>query len=544
MLFCLVRPVKRKGTLNHQFVQRIPADVKGRAAGLTLPIPVGDETVIVKLSPKAASVRLSLRSSHPSTVKQRHAQVAAHLETVWQGFRLSQPEVLSHRQIVALSRQAYEGWGSLAEFAPQFSEAESAWEGASGDGGVYANAMARLIEGTDPLGRSAEQQAAALGERILARHGKLNVAQASKELLAVEILRALKDGFELGDRQTAGDYSPDPKANRFPAWESPVATAKPTAKPTAAVSLKGLVEDWWKEAKKAGRAISTYESYRAIVGRLADFLKHDDATRVTPTNVVAYKDHRLAKGVSAKTVGDSDISGLRSIFAWAVNNQKITTNPAEGIKVTRAKATRTRSKALTMEEAKAVLAHALHAQRGQANPKTHAAKRWVPWLCAYTGARVGEMVQLRKEDFRQAGKNWILTITPEAGTVKDKEARELVLHAHLVETGLLDFVRGSAPGYLFLTQRKDGERRGVWRSTKNRITAFVREVVTDTRVAPNHGWRHLFKTVGREAGIEDSVLDGICGHAAKSVGGSYGEVSLKAQIAAMRKFPRFKLGVP
>ena len=313
-----------------------------------------------------------------------------------------------------------------------------------------------------------------------------------------------------------------------------------TAKSTAAVSLKGLVEGWWAEAQKAGRAISTYESYKAIVGRLAAFLKHDDAARVSPTNVVAYKDHRLAEGVSAKTVGDSDISGLRSIFAWAVANRKLTNNPADGIKVTRAKATRTRSKGLTLEEAKAVLGHALHAKCGQAQAKTHAAKRWVPWLCAYTGARLGEMVQLRKEDFKQAGKNWVLTITPEAGTVKDKEVREVVLHAHLVETGLIEFVKGSAPGYLFLTPRKDGETRGVWRSTKNRVTAFVREVVTDPRVAPNHGWRHLFKTVGREAGIADSVLDGICGHAAKSVGGSYGEVSLKAQIAAMRRFPRFK----
>ena len=47
-----------------------------------------------------------------------------------------------------------------------------------------------------------------------------------------------------------------------------------------------------------------------------------------------------------------------------------------------------------------------------------AARRWVPWLCAYTGARVGEIMQLRGVDVvEQDGVN-VIAITPEAGTVK------------------------------------------------------------------------------------------------------------------------------
>ena len=38
-----------------------------------------------------------------------------------------------------------------------------------------------------------------------------------------------------------------------------------------------------------------------------------------------------------------------------------------------------------------------------------------------------------------------------------------------------------------------------------------------------------FKTVGHQAGIEDSVLDAICGHAPSTVGGAYGGVSIAAQ---------------
>jgi hypothetical protein len=61
------------------------------------------------------------------------------------------------------------------------------------------------------------------------------------------------------------------------------------------------------------------------------------------------------------------------------------------------------------------------------------------------------------------------------------------------------------------------------------------------RVAPDHGWQHTFKTVGREAGIEDNVLDAICGHAPKSIGGAYGSGTQAAKARAMAMFPRFKV---
>lgn len=532
MHFRLVKPVKRKGTINQQFNQRIPADVRNHAVGVTLQIPVGPEIVRKTITPKDHAIRVSLRASTPSEVKMRQAQVAGYLETVWQGLR-DAPLQLSHRQAVALSRDVY-AWGSLAEDDPDLSDAESAFTGEIG-GGVYKNAMARLEAETDPSGRDPAMLTA---RQILSRRGLLNVAPDSVELLTREVLRSLKDGFAQADRETAGDYSPDPKASRFPTLD----LTKPTipAKPNAAVSLTGLVEDWWKEAKAAGRAVSTYESYKNTMARFAAFLKHDDALAVKPSDVVAFKDHRLAEGVSPKTVGDSDVAGLRAVFKWAVGNKKLALNPAVGIQVVRAKAVKTRGKEFTEAEAKVVLAHSLN-HNGRETPKLKAAKRWVPWVCAYSGARVGEIVQLRKEDIRQEGSLWVMTITPEANTVKDKEVREVVLHDHLITQGFLTFVASAPPGYLFLTPRKrDGQVRGVWRSGKNRLREFVREVVKDERVQPNHAWRHTFKTIGREAGIADSVLDAICGHAAKTVGGAYGSVTLKAQRDAMEKFPKFK----
>ena len=312
--------------------------------------------------------------------------------------------------------------------------------------------------------------------------------------------------------------------------------------------MTGLVEDWWKEASAAGTKQSTYESYRSTMSRFVAFLRHDDACRVTGDDVVRFKDHRLAevnpktgKTISPKTVKDSDLSGLKSIFAWAVANRRVSENPVTGITIKLGKKARLRPKGFTDEEALALLTAAWKYKAGRENPKLAAAKKWTPWLCAYTGARIGEMVQLRKEDVRQIGEHWILTITPEAGTVKTNEAREVVLHSHLVELGFPAFVKSCNPGHLFMTPGPDGNLRGPWRTAKNRVTEFARTIVTDHNVQPNHGWRHRLKTVGREVGMAPRVLDALQGHSPKTAGDTYGDVTIKALALEVAKLPRYKV---
>jgi len=65
----------------------------------------------------------------------------------------------------------------------------------------------------------------------------------------------------------------------------------------------------------------------------------------------------------------------------------------------------------------------------------------VPLLCAYTGARPGEMTQLRSEDVYKKGEGYFARLTPEAGTIKGGQARTTmmarmgvmkVLHRHEV----------------------------------------------------------------------------------------------------------------
>ncbi|ESY94841.1 DUF6538 domain-containing protein [Mesorhizobium sp. LNHC209A00] len=352
-----------------------------------------------------------------------------------------------------------------------------------------------------------------------------------------------------------GEYEPEPlPAGRIHrSAESQPADNRSFKETTAetesdSATLTGLVEGWWQENKAAGRKPSTYESYRNAFAYLVDFLDHDEATKVTTKDVIGFKNHRLStpspktgKMVSAKTVKDSNLSALKVVFDWGVANGLVTHNPAAGVTLKVGKTAKLRSKSLTNEEANAILSGATSHQRGQESPKTFAAKRWIPWLCAFTGARVGELAQLRKQDVFTRESIWIIRITPEAGTVKTNEARDVPLHQQLIDLGFPEFVRASGSGHLFLNVGSSEDSRGARRGLKNRLAEFGRSFVPDPNVAPNHGWRHRFKTVGMEAGIPPRILDAIQGQAPRTVAETYGEVTLKTMAGEIGKLPFYRL---
>ena len=589
MLFRLVRPVRRKHSRVPYFVQRVPADVRARLKeDLRLDVPLGERTHTLVLKAGRPDVRLSLRATDPSEVKKRQAAVAAYLETVWQALRQDEPVRLMHRQAVALAGELYRAWANHEESErptglehdPEFlfpdehikkrgSDGASVvtpwrrvevlriepaeWEAIRAslarlnrprdlnDWAASTGGSQRWLDPTDPA--ELEKLFGPLLDRLLRSKGILSVDQPSRDMALAELRTALRDAFEHRQHNSEGDYAPDPKAARFPMFDAPRA-ARPVLAP--AVSLKELMDAWWKEAKATGRKPSTHESYSRTLATFADFLGHDDASRVSRDDVIRFKDHRLAsinkrngRPISPRTVKDTDLAGLKSVLGWARANGKIVSNPAEGVSLQKLRP-RLPRRGFTETEAKAILSAASKVTPGREHSETLAAKRWVPWLLAYTGARVGEVAQLRKVDVKRIGEHWTLTITPEAGTVKTDKPRTIVLHPHLIDLGFPKFVAGAKDGALFLRVQSGGSVLGPLKALKNRLREFVRDVVSDSTVDPNHGWRHRFKTVCREAGIDAEVRDHIQGHAPRTVGERYGEMPLKAQAVEIAKLPRYE----
>lgn len=552
MLFRLVRPVKRTDSSHSQFAQRIPVDVRDRAVGRTLIIPQGAGTVRVTITARTEAIRFSLRTRDPSEAKARQAQACAYLETTWAALRTDRPVSLSHRQAVALSGHLYAAWADGgADRTIAVTHTPNGWvrDRCTPDEERAAfKDQVKKLDASDPA--DLEPTLGPIIDRLLIARSIAPVTAETRAVLLGEFAKALRDAFASRKRNAKGDFSPDPKATRFPTWEPPGTTPPKAAPPVVTkTSLTGLVDGWWEERKAAGLSPSTHESYRNTMAAFVAFLKHDDASRVKVEDVIAFKDHRLrsinprsGRPIAAKTVKDSDLAGLRAVFGWAVDNRRLVANPAQTVKLKLGKARKIRERSFTDAEAHAILKAArAHKRGGRELRETAAAKRWVPWLAAYSGARVGELGQLRKEDLRREGTHWVIRITPEAGPVKTNEARDVVLHSHLVEQGFPEFVAKARPGHLFLRLGESVTVAGPLQALKNRLAEFARTIVTDPNVAPNHGWRHRFASLGREVDMGDRVMNAIQGHAPKTAGDRYGEVNVRARAAAIEKLPRIEV---
>jgi hypothetical protein len=259
MLLKLVRPVKRSGSSIPYFVLRIPADLRAAAVGRVLDVPLGDSSTRVAITSRTESVRFSLQTRDPAQAKIRQAKAAAYLETVWQALRHEQPTSLSNRQATALAGQLYRAWAAeersktwAVELTPQgWTPATETPEEEAANFKAAAKALDRVKDGDDP--RQLERAYGPIIDRLLLDKGIASVDPESRVRLLHAFRLALRDAFSSRQRNAEGDYSPDPKSERFPEWSREAHKEPTPRRANAKASLKGLVEDWWTEAKAAGR---------------------------------------------------------------------------------------------------------------------------------------------------------------------------------------------------------------------------------------------------------------------------------------------------
>lgn len=338
----------------------------------------------------------------------------------------------------------------------------------------------------------------------------------------------------------------------------PILAEPPTPTPARTSQTRGpsvplldLLDAYLRMLQAQGKGLEADRRWRPVFKALIRYLGHDDARHISKADLDGWRDHlQDVEKLAPKTIRDVHLASLRAVLNWAADNDRIESNPAARVRIDVAKKVRTREQGLNDDEAAAILRAALAYQPPAAHsPATREsvhvtmAKRWLPWLCALTGARVAEMAQLRVQDIHTRGDIIFLRITPDAGSVKSGQYRDVPVHPQLVELGFLDLVRRVGDGPLFYDAGKP--RTGAQHPSKivaARVGTWVRALgVVDASVDPNHGWRHRFKTVGREAEISDRVIDALQGHAGRTAGDDYGDVTMKTRGAAIRKIPHYEL---
>ncbi len=169
------------------------------------------------------------------------------------------------------------------------------------------------------------------------------------------------------------------------------------------------------------------------------------------------------------------------------------------------------------------------------------ASYWIPLLCRYTGARVGELTQLRKEDICKDSKGiYFLNIRRgEDQSVKnDTPLRHVPLHEHLLELGFIDYVK-AADGWLFpqIPADKYGKKVPYIGDWWGKVVKAEGIKISQ----PLHAFRHSFKTLLRTLEVSDSVSNSITGHSSGNVGDEYGTVYLDTKQKAINRIPRLTL---
>lgn len=357
---------------------------------------------------------------------------------------------------------------------------------------------------------------------------------SSRTLFLDYLIRDFFAAINLLARRAAGDFGVDKHAERFPRAEVPA---------DASLTPWTLFERWISSTQPA---TATVDRWRATFLKLEADFPATPAAALLPEQMQSWANGLITNRRSAYTVSSVWVAGASTVFAWAVREKLGIRNPFEGWKITVPRKKRNReTKAFLTDETKIILSAALKSDAS--NGKLAAAKRWCPWIAAYTGARMGEVTQLRDTDVIQRDGIWALNIKPEAGSVKSGIARIVPIHQHLIKQGFLKFVKASGIGPLFhnpSAAKKDDDLTNPKRTpavrTRNKLAEWIRELgVDDPEVQPNHGWRHTFKAIGDRCGITEKLLDAICGHAPATVGRGYGAPTVADKARALAKFPRY-----
>jgi integrase len=174
--------------------------------------------------------------------------------------------------------------------------------------------------------------------------------------------------------------------------------------------------------------------------------------------------------------------------------------------------------------------------------ETNPARRWLPWLAALSGARIGELAQLWGEEIKiENGVHFMqIKAAPDGGSLKTHNSeRQVPLHPALINDGFLDFVKAKGGGPLFYRRSSgDPNKRHASKGISNHVAEWIREQgFRDPRKAPNHALRHWWKTAALNTGLQDSLANAIQGHAGRSVASTYRHFDLKKLAEGVASIP-------
>jgi integrase len=370
---------------------------------------------------------------------------------------------------------------------------------------------------------------------FLTQHAGVAPTEAEVEKFKPLFLKARREGYGDVLRASEGDYSENSALKAVPTRTKPK------------VDIVEAFELYCSQPRiKGGLDGPTAKRWRPVIERFADWIGHRDLARVTAKDAVRWRDHMLTQGIAPKAVRDVWLAAPRSVATHMLNALRLEINPFAGVRVEGVKAWKEDDeRGFDPEQALTILSATVASPSHLISTEMKAARRWVPWICAYSGARVNEITSLLPSDVQQIAKHWCFVLRPEV--TKGKRLRRVPIHRHLVEQGFLQYVEGrrkiGKPLFYEPARARGGKGANPqWQKVAERLGEWVRESLKVTDVQPNHGWRHLWREIVRGTRMKPELCDYMCGHESKSgTGARYGKRKVPVLAKEMSLFPRFKV---
>lgn len=489
-------------------------------------------------------IKRSLRTKNPHEAKRRALTVCAQIDS--EISRLRRSLYMGSRDLEAVTGEYFnqrldgiirkaqrEQWDNLGFEAPSDLLLENI-EPPTSDG-------LSSEEWTQERRRQANNWGLQAVKPILEKYG-LVLTPVNADRLGLEVFKAELQAYRGAAAEVLGSDS----------WTPPKYADKTL---NSSQSLIELWEGYEQSRRNAGTAPRTLDGWRSNIKKASGFFKHSPAVSLSRkdirTYVEALRSHDqgvspAGKRLAAKTVNDNHLAALSALYKWAIAQELLENDPTKGV---RAKASASDSNQIigyTREQVTTILKATREPRRKRVPASNATISRWVPWLCAFTGARISEVLWLRRSDVSKTEGITYIDIqidTSEAGqSVKTAESiRSVPLHPVILDEGFLEYIESLPKDekYLFPGPWKDqhGDRT---KTPANKLRTWIKEQLPEadwSRLSPNHSFRHWLTSECRRASVDSDHQRIITGHKASDVHGRYGPADVPTLHEEVCKIP-------
>ena len=372
---------------------------------------------------------------------------------------------------------------------------------------------------------------------------------------AAQRLGMTMDATTPGAREATMVYLDQLKATLLTPGHVEQPPAPTLTKPQKAYKLRDVFIQW-KASVGAGLKVGSVRAKELALEDFEAFSGNPPISEITRAQGEGFKAHLMAKGLASKTKHQR-ITDVKTLLKYAYHNLEwLPRQPWHGLDIDYK--TETPRYPWTPEQLQGLFSLPLF-QRYELSHLSKAgqdAAYWIPLLGLFTGARSGELCQLRVADIKEVGGHWLMDINEvnegqdsSVKTIKTQASIRVVpIHSELMRLGFIDYanaIREAGNSLLWpklpiLIKDKPSHGFSWW------FNNYPRNAVDGLKLRDFHSFRHTVRTLLMEANHPEKVQDRITGHETTGNSGkrTYAHVSTPRLVEAVESISYPFLALP